>query len=133
MRKLIYGRLMATTLTSPTFAVTAAPVWAGDEELRLDDSALGTWCVPRIDRVEGKNTRVYERNQNCFMRHWIVIGPNGYRTSDRQCGMVAVGRADYIKNLVIQYRCTSLENNKTWVERAEFGFFSTDHLYIIRS
>ncbi len=54
MRKLIYGLLMATTLTSPTFAVTAAPVWA-DEPLRLDDSVLGTWCYTRTDRVEGKS------------------------------------------------------------------------------
>jgi hypothetical protein len=132
MRKLIYGLLMATTLTSPTFAVTAAPVWA-DEPLRLDDSVLGTWCYTRTDRVEGKSLRVYERNQKCsFTKNWIVVGPNGYRTIDRQCDMVnIVGRASW-KNLVLQYRCTSLENDKTWTERAEFGYYVTDHLYIIR-
>jgi hypothetical protein len=135
MRKLVYTLLMASTLTTPTIAVTAAPVWSAEDDLRLDDSVFGTWCVTNRPqpRFDDKNTRIYERSQNCFNRFWIVIGPQGYRTSDRQCVMVGVAGAEYIKNLLVQYRCTSYENGKIWIERAEFGFFSTDHLYIIRS
>jgi hypothetical protein len=131
MRKLLYGLLMATTLTTTALAVTAAPVWDFDDDLRLDNSALGTWCVASIERWDGKNTRIYERNQNCLERYWIVIGPRSYRTSDRQCDMISVARAN--KNLIMQYRCTAYETNKVWTERAEFGFTGSEYLYIIRS
>ena len=135
MSKLAYGLLLATALVTPALAVTSAPVWSIDNELELDASALGTWCVANQPKplVDVKKTRVYERNQNCYNRFWIVIGPKGYSTSDRECRMIGTARAEYHKNLMVQYQCTSYENSKSWIEYAEFGFYNTNHLYIVRN
>jgi hypothetical protein len=121
-------------------AWTVASTWdkQGDD-LVLEDSVLGTWCVAKITRIDGKNTRIYEQSPKCFSREWIVIGQDKYRTKDRACEIHEPSTISerYHKNLVVFYKCKSFETNKEWFETAEFGFLrptmDIDQLYIIRN
>jgi len=120
-------------------AWTVASTWEQDgDDYVLTDSVLGTWCVVSKTRTDGKNTRVYEQNQKCFSREWIVISQGKYRTKDRMCEVHEPSTISerYHKNLVVFYKCQSYETNKEWFETAEFGFarptMEIDQLYIIR-
>jgi hypothetical protein len=132
VRKRMGGLLFAAVTAVPAVAATSSPIW--DEEggqLRFEDSALGTWCYARNNQM--KDAKVYERNQNCFLRKppdWIVLGPKGYRTMSRMCAMTNIARAGYFKNVVVSYRCEEFESKRVWVEQVEMGLTSTDHLYI---
>jgi hypothetical protein len=131
---------IATALASiPAHAITAPTAWADHPEdgkpARLDNGVLGEWCLLRAERWEGKNTRLYERKNRC--KQWIIIGPTSYRTSDRTCEATKMGFSEaHFKNVVIQYRCTSFENEKTWTENAEIGYTRPNvddtYLYIMR-
>src|SRR5262249_9023654 len=68
---------------------TPAPIWDDEGGQLRSDSVLGTWCCAKNNQMmEMKDAKVYERPQNCCFRKppdWIVLGPNGYRTSNRKC------------------------------------------------
>jgi hypothetical protein len=139
MKKLLLAAIAMMALVTSVHAITVSSTWQEEgDDLRLDDTVLGDWCVVKTARVDGKNTRIYERNRSCFSRQWIVIGVNSYRTSDRECRVhePPIKSSNYHKNLVIVYECTSFDSKKSWFERAEFGFsrptMEIDQLYIIR-